>query len=218
MLTGNLPVVLTYQQPFIISQLSSWHLYWLTGIVSYQADNSSQFLAATYRKHEKWKCHAYEQRVCEIEYGFFTPLIMSATGAAAKVCHKRLASLLSVKWNMPFSCTLAWIRCKLSFSVIRSSIQCIRGSRSSPLMHPCHLAAFYESGITVAGHWTYSIRTLSYFHSCSVCMFIVCRLNSNLQPQLSILSRTEEQSLPLVSHRCQGKVPKGRKDSTIQMS
>ena len=119
--------------------------------------NSSQSLTATYRKHEKRKCRAYEQRVREIEHGSFTPLIMSATGgvgAAAKVCYKRLASLLSVKWNMPYSCTLAWIRCKLSFSLIRSSIQCIQGSRSSPHtpMHPCHLAAFYESGITVASH------------------------------------------------------------------
>ena len=61
--------------------------------------------------------------------------------------------------------------CVLS-TLIRSSIQCIRGSRSSPHtpMHPCHLAAFYESRITVAGHWTYSIRTLPYFHFCSVCM------------------------------------------------
>ena len=80
--------------------------------------NSSQSLAATYQKHEKQKCRAYEQRVREIEHGSFTPLIMSATGgvgAAANVCYKRLASLLSVKWNMPCSCTLAWIRCKTPF-------------------------------------------------------------------------------------------------------
>ena len=119
--------------------------------------NSSQSLAATYRKHEKRKCRAYEQRVREIEHGSFTPLIMSATGgvgAAANVCYKRLASLLSVKWNMPYSCSLAWIRCKLSFSLLRSSIQCLRGSRSSPHtpVHPCHLVAFHESGITVTGH------------------------------------------------------------------
>ena len=122
----------------------------------YAPSNSSQSLAATYRKHEKRKSRAYEQRVREIEHGSFTPLIMSATGgvgAAANVCYKRLASLLSVKWNMPYSCSLAWIRCKLSFSLLRSSIQCLRGSRSSPHtpMHPCHLVAFHESGITATG-------------------------------------------------------------------
>ena len=71
--------------------------------------NSSQSLAATYRKHKKWKSCAYEQRVCEIEHGSFSVLIMSATGgvgAAVNVCY---TSLLSVKWNMPYSCTLAWI-------------------------------------------------------------------------------------------------------------
>ena len=31
------------------------------------------------------------------------------------------------------------------------------------LMHPCHLSAFYESGITVAGHWTYSSFLLSMY-------------------------------------------------------
>ena len=90
---------------------------------------------------------SYTQRVREIEHGSFTSSTTGGVGAAAKVCYKRLASLLSVKWNMPYSCTLTWIRCKLSFSLIRSSIQCIRGSRSSPHtpMHPCHLAAFYMS-------------------------------------------------------------------------
>ena len=86
------------------------------------------------------------------EHGSFTPLIMSSTGgvgSAANVCYKRLASLLSVKWNLPYACTLYWIQCILSFTLLRSSIQCIRATRwlSTSLKHPCHLTAYYEAGI-----------------------------------------------------------------------
>ena len=96
--------------------------------------NRQQSLTATYRTHERAKVRAYEQRVREVEHGSFTPLVMSLTGGAgpaATVCLKRLASLLSEKWEQPYSSTLAWLRCKLSFALLRSSIQCIRGARSA---------------------------------------------------------------------------------------
>ena len=96
--------------------------------------NKQQCLASTYRRHEREKMRAYEQRVREVEHGSFTPLVMSLSGGvgnAANVCYKRLASMLSDKWDQPYSTTLAWMRCKLSFSLLRSSIQCIRGARSA---------------------------------------------------------------------------------------
>ena len=88
----------------------------------------------TTRKHENQKKRAYEQRVREVERGSFTPLVLSLTGGlgnAASVCYKRLASLISAKRDVPYSSTMAWIRCSLSFSLLRSSIQCIRGARST---------------------------------------------------------------------------------------
>ena len=96
--------------------------------------NRQQSLAATYRKHERAKIRAYEQRVREVEHSSFTPLVMSLTGGcgnAANVSYKRLASMLAEKWDQPYSSTLAWMRCKLSFALLRSSIQCLRGARSS---------------------------------------------------------------------------------------
>ena len=42
--------------------------------------NRQQSLAATYRKHERVKIRAYEQRRREVEHGSFTPLVMSLTG------------------------------------------------------------------------------------------------------------------------------------------
>lgn len=87
-----------------------------------------------YRKHENEKKRQYEQRVREIEHSSFTPLVMSATGGLAgeaTVFYKRLASCLSIKWDQPYNLTLAWLRCRLNFSLLRSAIQCIRGARST---------------------------------------------------------------------------------------
>ena len=95
--------------------------------------NRKQSLASTYKKHERIKIRAYEQRVREVEHGSFTPLVMSLTGGcgtAANIRYKRLASLLAEKLDQPYSNTLSWMRCKLSFALLRSSIQCIRGARS----------------------------------------------------------------------------------------
>ena len=87
-----------------------------------------------YRKHEKEKKRAYEQRIIDLEHSSFTPLVLSSTGGlgpAATSTYKRLATLLAGKWNQSYSSTMSWLRCRLSFSLLRSSIQAIRGSRSS---------------------------------------------------------------------------------------
>ncbi|XP_064400133.1 uncharacterized protein LOC135346443 [Halichondria panicea] len=87
-----------------------------------------------YRKHELEKKRQYEQRVRDIEHASFTPLVMSATGGMANqatVFYKRLASNLAIKSNESYSRTLSWLRSRITFSLLRSAIQCIRGSRSS---------------------------------------------------------------------------------------
>ena len=89
--------------------------------------------ASCYRKHENAKKRAYEQRVCEIEHSSFTPVNLSATGGlgnAATVCYKRLASMIADKRSQRYSSTMSWLRCPLSFSLLRAAIQCIRGSCS----------------------------------------------------------------------------------------
>ena len=50
---------------------------------------------------------------------------------AATVTYKRLASLLSDKWNSPYPVVMGWLRCSLGFSLLRSSLMCLCGSRSS---------------------------------------------------------------------------------------
>ena len=87
-----------------------------------------------YRRHEAAKKRAYEQRIREVEHSSFTPLVFSASGGMGQqgsTFYRRLAALLTEKWNESYSSTLSWIRCLLSFCLLRSAIQCIRGARSS---------------------------------------------------------------------------------------
>ena len=49
----------------------------------------------------------------------------------ATVFYKRLASRLATKWDQPYSATMSWLRCRLTFSLLRSAVQCIRGVCSS---------------------------------------------------------------------------------------
>ena len=98
------------------------------------APSNRQPLPTCYRKHEKLKKRAYEKRVREVERGSFTPVVISLTGGlgkAASVCYKHLASMISAKRDIPYSSTMAWIKCSLSFSLLCSSIQCIHGACST---------------------------------------------------------------------------------------
>jgi len=65
------------------------------------------------------------------------PLIVFSTsggmGKAATTTYKHLAHLLSEKWS---SVVMGWLHCSLGFSLVRSSIMCIRGSCSRS-KHPC---------------------------------------------------------------------------------
>ena len=94
--------------------------------------NKNLPLATCYRKHEKEKKRSYGLRVREFEHDTFTPLVLAASGglgAEATCFYKRLASLLSTKWNCSYSTTLCWLCCRLSFSLLRSAIMAIRGAR-----------------------------------------------------------------------------------------
>ena len=86
-----------------------------------------------YRHHENEKKRMYASRVMEVEQATFTPLVFTTTGGMAPECqvyHRRLAELLSVKKGEDYSTTMSWIRTKVSFTILRTSLLCLRGSRS----------------------------------------------------------------------------------------
>ena len=91
-----------------------------------------------YRTHENEKKRMYTRRVTDIEQGTFTPLIFTTTGGMGEECqryHSRLAELLANKKGERYSKTMAWIRAKISFSILRSALLCLRGSRVIRRVH-----------------------------------------------------------------------------------
>ena len=94
----------------------------------------NQSLSSCYRKNENEKKRQYEERVRNVEHGTFTPLVFSAAGGMGPITttfYKRLASLLSEKLHQSYNQTILWLRCSLTFSLLRSVIMCLRGARSS---------------------------------------------------------------------------------------
>ena len=87
-----------------------------------------------YRKDELEKnCH-YNSEWERLNTLPFTPLVLSATGGMvneATVFYKRLASRLATKWDQPYSTTMSWLRCRLTFSLFQSAIQCITDALTS---------------------------------------------------------------------------------------
>ena len=67
-----------------------------------------------------------------LKHGHFTPLVFTTTGGmgdAAGQVYKRLANLLTEKLDLSYGEVMGWIRCKLSFALVRSAIMCIRAPR-----------------------------------------------------------------------------------------
>ena len=98
------------------------------------SSNRSTATSSAYRRHEQAKKRQYGQRAREVEHGVFTPLVFSSTGGMGREAitfYKRLADMLSQKRQHPYPTVMGWLRCRLSFASLRSSIMCIRGSRSS---------------------------------------------------------------------------------------
>ena len=84
-----------------------------------------------YRMHENENNRMYNQRVTDIEQGTFTLLVFTTTGGMGEECkkyHSRLAELIATKQGEKYSNTMAWIRAKISFSIIRSALLSLRGT------------------------------------------------------------------------------------------
>ena len=97
----------------------------------------SKSLQDIHKQHEQEKRRQYNQRILEFEHGTFTPLVFSIQGGMSPECAKfysRLATLISEKRNDNKSTVTSWMRCRLNFSLLRSALLCIRGSRTIAYM------------------------------------------------------------------------------------
>jgi hypothetical protein len=88
--------------------------------------------AKVYAQHENQKKNAYNERIINVEKGTFTPIVMSTTGGAAIEAdrfHKRLAELIAEKRHENYSDVLNYIRTRLRFCLLKSTLIALRGIR-----------------------------------------------------------------------------------------
>ena len=98
-------------------------------------------------RHELEKKQQYSQWVKEVEHGFYSPLVFSTTGGMARECstfYRRLADMISIKQDKPYSLVVSWLRTRLSYASLRAAYLCIHGSRSS------HHHPIYEHDLATA--------------------------------------------------------------------
>ena len=94
---------------------------------------------STTREHPNASSYCFQDLygVRVFQGGVFTPLVFSSSGGMsreARTFYRRLADLISSKQSESldsYSVIMNWVRTRLLFSILRSSIMCIRGTCSS---------------------------------------------------------------------------------------
>ena len=93
----------------------------------------------SYLLHEILLRVKYQDRIVDIEDVSFSPLIFATTGGASRITHKLIrliASLIAQKTNERYSEVINFIRTRVSFSLLKSTILCIRGCRGQKSKTP----------------------------------------------------------------------------------
>ena len=94
--------------------------------------NKSQATDKILLRHENEMKRVYNRRVIEIEQVVFAPLVFGTNGVMRKECaifHEILAKKLAVKYDKLYSTIMSYLRTKISFCLLRSSLLCLRGNR-----------------------------------------------------------------------------------------
>ena len=88
--------------------------------------------AKMYEVNEKEKKRSYNERIQSVDQGTFTPLVFNAMGGMSRECalfYKRLGELIADKRKQPPPLISKWLSRKISFSLSKSIVICVRGSR-----------------------------------------------------------------------------------------
>ena len=86
-----------------------------------------------FMEHENEKRRKYQQRVLDVEMGFFRPLVFGTNGGMGiegQMFLKQLAQKLAEKDNERYAVVIACLRTRISFEILRSVHVSVRGSRS----------------------------------------------------------------------------------------
>ena len=69
-----------------------------------------------------------------VDLGTFCPLVFTTSGLAALECTrflKRLCGMMASAETTHYSRIVCYVRCRLSFALLRAAIMCVRGARSA---------------------------------------------------------------------------------------
>lgn len=98
--------------------------------------NSPSYMDTTpdqlYSQHEREKKRTYNDRILQVEKGSFSPLIFTTTGGMGPECtkyHKRVAELISNKRGESYADVMNYIRTRIRFALLRSTLIAVRGER-----------------------------------------------------------------------------------------
>ena len=86
--------------------------------------------AQLFKMAERSKIREYKERILNVEHADFNPLVFTCSGGMAPQSHivlKRLAEKLSQQ-NLQFSVVSGWLRCRLSFALLRTTLLCVSHS------------------------------------------------------------------------------------------
>ena len=90
-----------------------------------------------FKNAELSKQREYKERIRAVEHGDFTPLVFTCSGGMApqsQLVMKKLAEKLSEKQNIHQSVVSGWLRCRLSFALLRTTLLCVRATRQKKIV------------------------------------------------------------------------------------
>ena len=99
------------------------------------------------------KKRAYNDRIINVEHGTFTPLVFSTSGGESPEClkyHQRLAVLLSNRRGENYSQTITYVRRRVRFCILRTTLIALRGFRKSKVASYDEIAPLQEVDISVS--------------------------------------------------------------------
>ena len=104
--------------------------------------NENKSFDKMYNQHEEEKKRLYNSRIQDIEHGTFTPLVFSTSGGMSKECNKfmkKLSEGLSLKTQQAYSDTISYVRRRLRFELLKTTLISIRGHRGRFYQRPIDL-------------------------------------------------------------------------------
>ena len=100
--------------------------------IFHPASASNSSVADPFLNHEQQKKREYNQRIIDVEKASFVPLVYSTCGGEGKEAaafNKRLALLLSAKRNLSYSDAISYVRRRIRFSILQTTLLALRGYR-----------------------------------------------------------------------------------------